>query len=250
LNNDETIRLIKLAHEGDKGAIGDIIEGYGRMVYKIVNENFENKYVADNYDDALQEGFIGLFKAIKDFQIEREVKFSTYAYHRINGHLKIYFREEYGKPMRISRGTKDKIWDLYKLKNRWLKEYGRDITNKEISQELNISHSELGTLLIASEYMCSMDDIVKDDECKSTFRRDLIADKNMADYTESIECRMDLYNAISELNDKHKKVIYMRFFYGKTQTEVGEIIGKSQMTAGRVEKAALKELREKLGECI
>lgn len=236
LTDTQSEDLLKKIKEGDARAREDFIIGNMRLVLSIVRRFSSCKKVSA--DDLFQAGCIGLIKAIENFNINLGVKFSTYGVPMIVGELRRYIRT--ANSLRVSRSIRDTAYQV--LKTRAEIEADKDTyTIKEIAERLNIAEREVVYALDAISDPVSLYDPVYNKEGDTLMLLDQIGDERNTDelWTENValEC------AINTLEDREKKILYMRYYEGKTQTEVSDEIRLSQAQVSRLEKSALKTIK-------
>ena len=236
VEQDELMRRIK---SGDGRAREQFIVGNMRLVLSLVRR-FWAKNV--NADDLFQAGCIGLIKAIDNFDMSVGVRFSTYAVPLIMGEIKRYLRD--GNSLRVSRSIRDTAYRILKVREQ-LEAEDDDVTYDKIADKMNIAVSEVAYALDAISDPVSLYDPVYNKSGDELLLVDQIFDKKNNDevWTE----RAALYEAISSLDEREKSIVLLRYFEGKTQTEISSEVGISQAQVSRLEKAALGRIREEIG---
>ena len=189
------------------------------------------------YDDLFQAGCVGLIKAADGFDESLGYVFSTYAVPAILGEIKRIFRD--GGAVKISRIIKEKSRWVWNEKEKLANEIGREPTVREIAEHLNIDVCEASELLLASQPTVSLTAIYEDNDEKQF---DIPVDSEELEITE----KMSLAVCLRELDEKDRTLIEFRYFRSKTQTEVANLMGMSQVQVSRREKKILKEIREKM----
>lgn len=189
------------------------------------------------YDDLFQAGCVGLIKAADGFDESLGYVFSTYAVPAILGEIKRIFRD--GGSVKISRIIKEKSRWVWNEKEKLANEIGREPTVREIAEHLNIDVCEASELLLASQPTVSLTAIYEDNDEKQF---DIPVDSEELEITE----KMSLAVCLRELDEKDRTLIEFRYFRSKTQTEVANLMGMSQVQVSRREKKILKEIREKM----
>ena len=240
LTADEKNILLKKAHEGDSTAREELVTGNLRLVLSIV-QRFASR--GESLDDLFQIGCIGLIKAIDNFDVNYEVKFSTYAVPLIIGEIRRYLRDN--NAIRVSRSMRDLAYRALTAKEELSRKLDREPTLDEISKQLGEEKSDISAALDAIVEPVSLyEPVFSDDSGDSIFVMDQISDPDNTDekWLENIALR----EAIKDLSQREKKIINLRFFKGKTQTEVAEEIGISQAQVSRVEKSALEKIKKSL----
>ena len=191
-------------------------------------------------DDLFQVGCIGLMKAIDNFDLKQNVKFSTYAVPMIIGEIRRYLRDN--NPIRVSRSLRDIAYKALQIRDKLASECSREPTIEEIAKKLDLSQEEVIFALDAIQEPVSLFEPIYHDGGDPIFVMDQIGDDKQSDklWLESIAIR----EGMVKLGEREKKIISLRFFQGKTQMEVAEEIGISQAQVSRLEKAALKHMRK------
>ncbi len=189
------------------------------------------------YDDLFQAGCVGLIKAADGFDESLGYVFSTYAVPAILGEIKRIFRD--GGAVKISRLIKEKSRWVWNEKEKLANEIGREPTVKEIAEYLNLDICETSELLLAVQPTISLTSICEDSSKKQF---DIPVESKEAEITE----KMSLASCLRELDEKDRTLIEFRYFRSKTQTEVANLMGMSQVQVSRREKKILKEIREKM----
>jgi len=237
LTNQEMKKLFLKFKEGDKEARQKLISGNLRLVLSVI-QRFTNR--GEYVDDLFQVGCIGLIKAIDNFDLEQNVKFSTYAVPMIIGEIRRYLRDN--NPIRVSRSLRDVAYKALQVRDSLVGRFSREPTVNEIAQELKIPREEVVFALDAIQDPVSLFDPIYQDGGDPIFVMDQIKDEKNHDnnWLEEIA----LKDALERLNQREQLILKLRFFEGKTQMEVAEEIGISQAQVSRLEKAALNHLRK------
>ena len=237
LKEAEKVELLKkIKATDDKKARQQLIEGNLRLVLSVV-QRFANR--GENPDDLFQVGCIGLIKAIDNFDISHEVRFSTYAVPMIIGEIRRYLRDY--NPIRVSRSLRDTAYHAMQIKERIQNTLGRDATIEEIAKEMEI---EPVNVIIAMEAIVdpiSLYEPVYSDGGDTIYVMDQVGG------TESDEdwlFEIAVKDAINELSTREKQILNLRFMQGKTQMEVAQEVGISQAQVSRLEKGAIKKIKE------
>ena len=235
---EQTELMVKLK-TGDKEARDKFIVGNMRLVLSLV-KRFWSKNA--NADDVFQAGCVGLIKAIDNFDLSVGVKFSTYAVPMILGEIKRYIRD--GNSLRVSRSIRDTAYQILKVREQ-LEENDDGVTYDKIAEKMNIAVSEVAYALDAISDPVSLYDPVYNKSGDELLLVDQIFDKKNNDevWTE----RAALYEAIAKLDEREKSIVLLRYFEGRTQTEISAAVGISQAQVSRLEKSALKRIREEIG---
>lgn len=233
----ETTELIKKVQSGDDEARNTIINGNLRLVLSVI-KRFSNR--GENPDDLFQVGCIGLIKAIDNFDLKHNVRFSTYAVPMIIGEIRRYLRDN--NSIRVSRSLRDIAYKALQAREKLLIKMDREPTIEEIAQELQLPKENIVFALNAIQDPISLFDPIYNDGGDAIFVMDQVKDEKEDDdaWTREIAVR----EAIKQLGDREKKILYKRFYQGRTQMEVAKEIGISQAQVSRLEKAALKRMRK------
>lgn len=236
LKESEKIELLKKARSGDKKAREDLIMGNLRLVLSVI-QRFANR--GENPDDLFQVGCIGLIKAIDNFDLTLDVRFSTYACPMIIGEVRRHLRDN--NPVRVSRSVRDTAYHAMQVREKLINKLERDPSPEEIAKELGTDRESVVIALDAIVEPVSLNEPVYSDGGDTIYVMDQIGS------SETDESWLDeilLRQAISELNPREKKILWLRFMAGKTQMEVASEIGISQAQVSRLEKGAIKRIKE------
>ena len=237
LSNEEMIDLFIKYKNGDKFAKEDLINGNLKLVLSILKKYHQR---VENMDDLFQVGCIGLIKAIDNFDLSFDVKFSTYAVPMILGEIKRYLRDF--NSVRVARSIKDTAYQISKFKEEYINNYGKEPTSKEICSALNITEYDASLAIDSSKETISMFEPIYKDGGDVIYLCDQLADKKDDEY--SISDRISLYDALNKLKDKEKYIINSRYIYGKTQMELSEELGISQAQISRLEKSGIDNIKK------
>ena len=236
LSNEEKNELLKKIKDGDTIAREKFINGNLRLVLSVVGR-FSSR--GENPDDLFQIGCVGLIKAIDNFDISLNVQFSTYAVPMIIGEIRRYLRDN--NMVRVSRSVRDLAYKILQVKERKIKETGKEPTINEIAKELEIEKEEISFCLDAIQDPVSLQEPVYNDGADSVYIMDQVKDTKNTDelWAENIT----MIEALKKLNSKEKMIITKRFFDGRTQMEVADEIGISQAQVSRLEKNAIEHMK-------
>ena len=237
LKNEEKQALFKRILEGDEEARQQYIYGNLRLVLSII-QRFNNR--GEYVDDIFQVGCIGLIKAIDNFDINQGVQFSTYAVPMIVGEIRRYLRDN--NSIRVSRSLRDTAYKALQVKERLTNATSREPSIEEIAKELDMPKESVLFAIDAIQDPVSLFDPVYHDGSDAIFIMDQVKDTKNTD-ANWIE-NLSLSEALKRLNDREKLILNLRFFEGKTQTEVADEIGISQAQVSRLEKSALKNMKK------
>ncbi len=239
LKNDEKEELFSKILEGDRKAREKYIKGNLRLVLSII-QRFSNS--TEDIDDLFQIGCIGLMKAIDHFDVTQNVKFSTYAVPMIIGEIRRYLRDN--NSIRVSRSIRDTAYKAVYAKENLRKTMDREPTIEEIAKAVELTPEEVLYALDAIQNPVSLYEPVYSEGGDTLYIMDQISDKKNKEDNWIEE--LSVKEALSHLNDREKSIINLRYFHGKTQMEVADEIHISQAQVSRLEKTALKNMREYL----
>ena len=237
LSEAEKRELLTLSRGGDVKARSALVMGNLRLVLSVVGR-FNPKH--DCADDLFQVGCIGLMKAIDNFNLDMDVRFSTYAVPMIIGELRRYQRDN--NAVRISRGIRDLAYRALQTKEEISRTEQRDSSIAEIAVRLGVSEREVSEAMEAIVEPISLFDSVYGDGEDTVYVIDKLADESESDesWVESISLR----EALKKLTPREMNIIERRFYKGRTQMEIADEIGISQAQVSRIEKAAIDKLRK------
>ena len=236
LNNDEQIELFQALQKGAPFAKEDLINGNLKLVLSILKK-FNGR--TDNMDDLFQVGCIGLIKAIDNFDLSHNVRFSTYAVPMIVGEIKRYLRDN--NSVRIARSIKDLAYKAVKTREELTNLNGKEPTISEIASKMNVSEFEVANALNSMKDVISMYEPIYNDGGDVIYLEDQL---NAEDGVYDLETKISLKNALDKLKEKEKYIIIERYLVGKTQMELAEEIGISQAQISRLEKSGLENIKK------
>ena len=237
LNHDKKMKLFRKIKAGDRQAREEFINGNLRLVLSVIKK-FANR--GENLDDLFQIGCVGLIKAIDNFDLSHEVKFSTYAVPMILGEIKRYLRDS--GAIKVSRSLKDIAYRALTAKEKLTASLGHEPTPYEIAKEINVTPKEVVTALEAICDPVSLYDPIYNDGGDVILVMDQLSDRE--DKEEKWVGGICVSQAMGKLSEKEQKILSMRFFEDKTQTEIAEEIHISQAQVSRLEKNALISMRK------
>lgn len=239
LKESEKEALFKKIEEGDMDARDNYIQGNLRLVLSVMKRFSSSN---ENADDLFQIGCIGLIKAINNFKPEMEVKFSTYAVPMILGEIRRFLRD--GGSIRVSRSLKDTAYKAIYAKEYMTRTNLKEPTIEEIAEEIGISKEDIMYALDAIQSPMSLYEPIYTEGGDTLYVMDQVSDKkNREDrWVEELSLR----EAIHRLDRREQEIIRLRFYEGKTQMEVSSMIGISQAQVSRLEKNALRSMRNYL----
>ncbi|HHY17881.1 MAG TPA: RNA polymerase sporulation sigma factor SigG [Firmicutes bacterium] len=237
LSSSKMRELFVAKQNGDPTAREKLVNGNLRLVLSVI-QRFSNR--GEYVDDLFQVGCIGLIKAIDNFDLGQNVKFSTYAVPMIIGEIKRYLRDN--NPIRVSRSLRDTAYKALQTRDSLVAKFGREPSMSEISQELKTPEDEIVYALDAIQEPISLFEPVYHDGGDPIYVMDQVKDEKGEDSAWMQEIAIN--ESIQKLSEREQAIIRMRFFEGKTQMEVAQEIGISQAQVSRLEKAALIQMRQ------
>ena len=239
LSDEEKRVLLRRVKEGDEQARQELIYGNLRLVLSIV-QRFTGR--RENLDDLFQVGCIGLCKAVDHFNIELDVKFSTYAVPMIIGEIRRYLRDS--NSIRISRSVRDLAYRALQAREELIREKESDPSVEEIAARLGEKKEAVVRAMEAIIEPISLYEPVYSDHGDSIYVMDQLSDSNSSDeiWLENIVLR----EAMGRLSERERTIIHLRYYKNKTQMEIAEEIGISQAQVSRLEKGALAHMRAQI----
>ena len=237
----ETDALLHRAKDGDAAAREKLVEGNLRLVLSVI-QRFSGR--GENVDDLFQVGCIGLMKALDNFDVSQNVRFSTYAVPMVIGEIRRYLRDN--NAIRVSRSMRDTAYKALRARDRLQTELSREPTVEEIAADMHIDRMDVVLALEAIQDPVSLFEPVCSDGSDALCIVDQVKDERVRD--EDWVQDIAISDAMGHLNEREKKILRMRFFEGRTQMEVAGEIGISQAQVSRLEKHALMNMRKHLGE--
>jgi RNA polymerase sporulation-specific sigma factor len=237
LTNAQMRELFVRMRTGETGARDQLITGNLRLVLSVI-QRFNNR--GEYVDDLFQVGCIGLMKAIDNFDLGQNVKFSTYAVPMIIGEIRRYLRDN--NPIRVSRSLRDIAYKALQVRDTLVNRLSREPTVQEIADELKLPLEDIVFALDSIQEPVSLFEPLYHDGGDPIFVMDQVSDEKDQDsqWLEGISIR----EALRRLNERERLILTLRFFEGKTQMEVADEIGISQAQVSRLEKAALTHMRK------
>ena len=236
LTNEEMIDLFQKYQNGDINAKEELINGNLKLVLSILKK-YNNR--TDNMDDLFQVGCIGLIKAIDNFDLSHEVRFSTYAVPMILGEVRRYLRDS--SSIRIARSTKDTAYKAMKVKEELTNELGREPTIKMIADKLGMNEFDVNNAIESMKDTVSMFEPIYNDGGDTIYLADQLEDKSNKI---SNDTKIALKEAMDKLKEKEKYIIIERYLKGRTQLELASEIGISQAQISRLEKSGLQSIKK------
>ena len=237
LTNERMRELFPLVHGGDKAAREEFIRGNLRLVLSVI-QRFSGR--GENVDDLFQVGCIGLIKALDNFDVSQNVRFSTYAVPMIIGEIRRYLRDN--NAIRVSRSLRDTAYKALQARDRLQYRLGREANVSEIAEEMRLPVEDVVFALEAIQDPVSLFEPIYNDGGDALYIMDQVKDESIKDdnWLEEISIK----DAMQHLNEREKKILRLRFFEGRTQMEVAGEIGISQAQVSRLEKNALLHMRK------
>lgn len=235
LKESEKTELLKRVKEGNMDARDELISGNLRLVLSVI-QRFMGR--GERADDLFQVGCIGLIKAIDNFDITQNVRFSTYAVPMIMGELRRYLRDN--APVRVSRSMRDLAYRAMQSREKLTAEKGCEPKVEDIAKDLGVPRQEVVVALEAVSEPISLYEPVFSESGDTIYVLDQLGDHN--DDMNWLN-ELSLKEAIAELGKREKRILDLRFFRGKTQVEVAKEIGISQAQVSRLEKGALNKIK-------
>ena len=239
LKNEETQELLRRTKQGDKRAREELIAGNLRLVLSVI-QKFAGR--GENIDDLFQVGCIGLIKAIDNFDIVQQVRFSTYGVPMIAGEIRRYLRDN--SAVRVSRSMRDTAYKVLQCKEKLTGERGKEPSVEEIAKTLGIKREEAVFALDAIVEPVSLYEPIYTDGGESLCVMDQVGDPHNTD--ENWLEQIALTEAITRLGKREKHILALRFYDGKTQMEVAAEVGISQAQVSRLEKNAINQIKKSI----
>ncbi|MFT8871435.1 MAG: RNA polymerase sporulation sigma factor SigG [Sporolactobacillus sp.] len=240
LTNAEMRQLFSELQSGKTEARETLVNGNLRLVLSVI-QRFNHR--GESVDDLFQVGCIGLMKSIDNFDLSQNVRFSTYAVPMIIGEIRRYLRDN--NPIRVSRSLRDMAYKALQAKERFVSRHAKEPTASELAKMLDLQVEDVVFAMDAIQDPVSLFEPIYNDGGDPIFIMDQISDDKNKD--REWADKIALKDAMSKLQEREKKIVAMRFFYGKTQMEVAEEIGISQAQVSRLEKMAIKEMNQEIG---
>ena len=237
LKSDEMTELLRRSHAGDERARETLIQGNLRLVLSVI-QRFASR--GENADDLFQVGCVGLIKAIDNFDVSQNVRFSTYGVPMIAGELRRYLRDY--SPIRVSRSLRDTAYRVLQCKQQLTEQSGREPTIDEIARALELAPEQITAAMDAITAPVSLYEPVYSEGGDALTVMDQVRDRKNTDeqWIESITLR----DAVAGLSEREKRILALRFEGGRTQMEVAGQIGISQAQVSRLEKSAIRSIRK------
>ena len=237
ITNERMRELFPRVHGGDLDAREEFIRGNLRLVLSVL-QRFHHR--CDNVDDLFQVGCIGLIKALDNFDVTQNVRFSTYAVPMIIGEIRRYLRDN--NAIRVSRSLRDIAYKALQTRDRLQTELGREATVKEIAEQMQLSEEDVTLALEAIQDPVSLCEPIGGEGTDALTIGDQVRDESVSadEWLQNIAIR----EALDRLSEREQRILSLRFFQGRTQMEVASEIGISQAQVSRLEKSALTHMRK------
>ena len=239
LKNEEMVELLERIRQGDMEAREKMIAGNLRLVLSVI-QRFAGR--GENVDDLFQVGCIGLIKAIDNFDIDQQVKFSTYGVPMIIGEVRRYLRDN--SALRVSRSLRDTAYKVLQAKEKYMAEHQKEPTIEELARLLELRREDIVMAMDAVTDPVSLYEPVYSDGGDTVCVMDQVKDAKNTD--ESWLEHIALKEAIAKLGERERHILALRFFQGKTQMEVSAEVGISQAQVSRLEKNAINQIKKSL----
>lgn len=233
---ERTCELIRKAKEGNKKAQEILVEENTGLIWSVVK-----RFQGRGYDkeDLFQIGSIGLLKCIDNFDLERKVKFSTYAVPLIMGEIKRFLRDD--GLVKVSRSLKEASYKIKREKEHYEKLYNREPTLKEIAATLDMDESDILMAMESGQDVCSLHQVIYQNEGDEIHLEDKL--EQQSDLIEQTVDNIYIQELLQKLNEQERKLIELRYFQNQTQAVIAGIMGISQVQVSRMEKKILEKLR-------
>ena len=235
LSHSEMLELFKEYQNGDLSAKEKLVNGNLKLVLSILRKY--NRRV-DNLDDLFQIGVVGLIKAVDNFDLKHEVKFSTYAVLMIEGEIKRYIRDN--NSLRISRSIKDLAYRVLLFKEEYIQENGKEPSTEEIAKNLNVSNYDVVEALLSLKEPDSLYEPIYNDGGDTIYLMDQIEDKKE---NKDIDSLISMRKALNKIKERERNILISRFIVGKTQMEIANELMISQAQVSRLEKNAIRNVK-------
>ncbi|MCI5827914.1 MAG: SigF/SigG family RNA polymerase sporulation sigma factor [Lachnospiraceae bacterium] len=238
---EHTMELLLRVKNGDKEA-GELLVQENLGLVGSVVKRFENR--GYDRDDLFQIGAIGLMKAIEKFDFSYEVRFSTYAVPLVTGEIRRFLRDD--GMMKVSRSIKESGWRVKKSREKLEQKLGRSVTMQELADDTGLSKEEIALAIDATEEVTSIYQTIYQSDGSELYLVDKVADD--APEEEELLNRLTVQQLIGMLDPKEQQIIRLRYFEGKTQCNVADTMGMTQVQVSRMEKKILQKMRAMCGK--
>lgn len=234
---EATFDLIRRSQDGEKEAKEQLVKLHSGLIWNVVRRFLGRGYEAE---DLYQIGAIGLIRAIDKFDFAYEVRFSTYAVPLIAGEIKRFLRDD--GMIKVSRSLKENQWKIKRAAELLGQELGREPTVEELAVKLSMEPEEIMLCMETVVEVDSMDQSIYGKDGKEIFLKDRLASEK--NEQEELMNRLFLQQLLDSLEERDRQLIFQRYFENKTQTEVAQNLGISQVQVSRLEKRILRKLKE------
>lgn len=234
---ENKVEDILKAQSGNKEIMTKLVTENSNLIWSIVTRFKDRGY---EIEDLYQIGCIGFIKSIKRFDTNYEVKLSTYAVPYILGEIKRFIRDD--GPVKVSRSIKELSYKIKLIQNEYITKKGRDVQIKELAKLLKVSKEDIVIAMDSNNTVESIDRKVNDSD-DLTIMDKL---KSNVDQEKDIVNKITIKTLIEGLDEKSKKIIMLRYYRGKTQSQVAELLGVTQVQVSRLEKKILSSMKHKL----
>ena len=238
LDNEVVLNLVKLAQQGDQSAKTVLLEENSPLIKSII-KRFKGKGI--EYDDLYQLGCMGFLKAIKNFNPEFDVKFSTYVVPMVIGEIKRFMRDD--GVIKVSRALKSLNLQINKFIENYLAMYQKKPSIEEIAKEFGVEEQEIVMAMDSAKMPVSIYSPIDDEDDSSGLVDKIESDE---DYNTKMLDNIALKEVIKKLDNREKKIILLRYYFDKTQSEIAKTLNISQVQVSRLENKILDNLRRKL----
>jgi len=236
---DNSVQDIKNAQNGDKDSMERLITNNQGLIWSIAKRFIGRGY---ELEDIYQIGCLGFIKCIKKFDTSFEVRLSTYAVPYILGEIKRFIQED--GPIKVSRALKELNYKIATIQKEYFRKTGKEMTLEHLSKELNVPIEDITMALDSQNPVSSIYETVNNNDDEGVSLIDRISSN--IDEQNLITNKIAISQLINDLKEREKQVIFLRYFKGRTQTEVAKIIGTTQVQVSRIEKRCLETMKKKL----
>ena len=237
ISNERMRELFPLVHSGDLNAREEFIRGNLRLVLSVI-QRFSNR--GENVDDLFQVGCIGLIKALDNFDVTQNVRFSTYAVPMIIGEVRRHLRDN--NSLRVSRSIRDTAYHALQIRARLMDESGQEPHISDIAKAMDVKEEDVAFALDAIQDPISLFEPIYHDDGDAIYVMDQLKDDRTSD--DDWLTHVAIERGMDKLSEREQNIIKLRFFQGRTQMEVAEEIGISQAQVSRLEKNALRHMKK------
>ncbi len=238
LSKDEQLKMLVEIKNGNKEKREEFLISNIRLVLSVIKKFYSKR---NNADDIFQAGCIGLIKAVDNFDLKFGVQFSTYAVPMIIGEIRR--SQKSNNSLRIPRSIRDVAYRALKAREK-LEYGGKEASFTDIANEIGVAVFDVSYALDAISDTVSLYDPVYSDNGDELLLMDQVTDGDVLE--ENTVKNLDLQNALKSLNEREKKIVTLRYYYGRTQTEISNEVGISQAQVSRIEKNALLQMKKQI----